>query len=283
MSETFCGKSCEECAQREMLQCPGCKEGPGRSFGGDCELAQCCREKGHETCQTCAFQGTCAKLHSRDRQIESRQWKRDFEQRHREEMARRVPVLGRWLWILFWLVIPSIIGAILENDTVKSIAPHIYIFGALLSAACSIAYGCILLKLSSEEDRYRTAGICTLIPAALDVLVIAFSGAGEAAGLLLFVTIPVAIVALVGEYYEYSAHSAVLRGVDDILSDKWINLWKWNVGFLAGMIGGIVLGLIIPILGVVALLVSGIGLIVVSIAKLVYLYQTANVFRNYTV
>lgn len=47
--------------------------------------------------------------------------------------------------------------------------------------------------------------------------------------------------------------------------------------------GGKFKWMLLPILGVVALLVSGIGLIVVSIAKLVYLYRTANVFRNYTV
>ena len=50
MAETYCGKSCEECTKKEQLDCSGCKTGPGRQFGGDCELAKCVRDKGHETC-----------------------------------------------------------------------------------------------------------------------------------------------------------------------------------------------------------------------------------------
>ena len=49
MAETYCGKSCAECTKKEQLNCSGCKAGPGRQFGGDCELAKCVRDKGHET------------------------------------------------------------------------------------------------------------------------------------------------------------------------------------------------------------------------------------------
>ena len=30
MAETYCGKSCAECSKRDILNCPGCKAGPGR-------------------------------------------------------------------------------------------------------------------------------------------------------------------------------------------------------------------------------------------------------------
>ena len=55
MAETYCGKICAECAQKETLNCSGCKAGPGRQFGGDCKLAKCCRAKGHQECATCGF------------------------------------------------------------------------------------------------------------------------------------------------------------------------------------------------------------------------------------
>lgn len=281
--ETYCGKSCEECVQREGLRCPGCKEGPGRSFGGDCELARCCREKGHQTCGTCAFQGTCAKLRSRDRQVEYRRWNQEAEQRQREELAKRVPFLRKWLWILFWLIVPSTIAAILSNENVAPVAPKVYFVGGILNAACTIAYGVILIKLSWEEERYRSAGICTLIPALINALLLVLSGGEELTGFWLIIVIPAAIVGLVGEYYEFSAHSAVLVGVDDILSDKWTMLWKWYVGFMAGIIGCVVLFLILPVLGFIAFVVSGIGLVVVSILKLVYLYRTAAAFRTIVV
>lgn len=281
--ETYCGKSCEECPQREALNCPGCKEGPGRSFGGDCELARCCREKGHETCGTCAFQGTCPKLHNRDRQVEYRRWNQEAQRRQQEELARRVPFLRKWLWILFWLIVPSLIASVLSNENLASVAPHVYYVGSILNAACTIAYGAILLKLSWEEERYKTAGFCTLIPALINALLLVFSRGGELTGFWLVILIPAAIVALVGEYYEFTAHSAVLVGFDDILSDKWTMLWKWYVGFMVGLIASMVVLLVLPLLGLIAFAVSGIGLFVVGIVKLVYLYRTACVFRYFQI
>lgn len=36
MEGTYCGKLCEECQYKEMLQCPGCKEGPGKAWNLNC-------------------------------------------------------------------------------------------------------------------------------------------------------------------------------------------------------------------------------------------------------
>ena len=38
MTETFCGKDCDLCQEKLSEACRGCKEGPGRRFGGDCPL-----------------------------------------------------------------------------------------------------------------------------------------------------------------------------------------------------------------------------------------------------
>ena len=53
--ETVCGKSCEACAWKEPLNCSGCREDMGRPFSGPCDIAACCREKGHQRCETCAY------------------------------------------------------------------------------------------------------------------------------------------------------------------------------------------------------------------------------------
>ena len=65
MAETYCGKTCADCSQKETLSCPGCKAGPGKQYGGDCKLAKCCIEKGHQECSTCGFNGHCGTLHGR--------------------------------------------------------------------------------------------------------------------------------------------------------------------------------------------------------------------------
>ena len=283
MAETYCGKTCAECSKREELNCQGCKTGPGRQFGGDCELAKCVRDKGHETCETCGFKGNCGTLRSRESMPDYRIRKIESEKMRKAAIAKRAPVLGKWLWIIFWLVIPSSIGSIMAHETTAKILPGLFIPGQIINAICSLIYGAILLKLGSKEDRYRTAGICALIAGASSALAAIINGGSDGATWILIFTIPAAIVAIVGEYNEYMAHSAVLSGVDNELSEKWEVLWKWYIGLFLGMFGCIIVMLILPILGAIAILGCAIGTVVVSILKLVYLYRTAKIFREYPV
>ena len=283
MAETYCGKSCEECTKKEQLNCSGCKTGPGRQFGGDCELAKCVRDKGHETCDTCGFKGNCGTLRSRESMPDYRIKKIEAEAMRKAAIAERAPVLGKWLWIIFWLVIPSSIGSIMSHETTAKILPGLFMPGQIINAICSLIYGAILLKLGSEEDRYRTAGICALIAGVSSALAAMINGGSDGATWILIFTIPAAIVAIVGEYNEYMAHSAVLSGVDNELSEKWEVLWKWYIGLFLGMFGCIIVMLILPILGAIAILGCAIGTVVVSILKLVYLYRTAKIFREYPV
>ena len=283
MAETYCGKNCAECSKREKLNWQGCMAGPGRQFGGDCELAKCVRDKGHETCETCGFKGNCGTLRSRESMPDYRIRKIESEKMRRAAIAKRAPVLGKWLWIIFWLVIPSSIGSIMSHETTAKILHGLLMPGQIINAICSLTYGAILLKLGSEEDRYRTAGICSLIAGVSSALAAMINGGSDGATWILIFTIPAAIVAIVGEYNEYMAHSAVLSGADNELSEKWEVLWKWYIGLFLGMFGCIIVMLILPILGAIAILGCAIGTVVVSILKLVYLYRTAKIFREYPV
>lgn len=193
------------------------------------------------------------------------------------KMAHKSSVAGKWLWLLFWLFVPSAVANVLSMDSMATAAPAVYMIGQILSAVCGIAYGIILLQVVSLNDRYRTAGWCTIVGAVF----YAFASIWSGATWTLVITIPAAIVGLVGEYNEFTGHAEILIGVDQELSEKWIKLWKWDVGLLIAMICCIVLVFISAVLGAVLLLVSTLGLAVVSIAKLVYLYRMAKVFREY--
>ena len=46
------------------------------------------------------------------------------------------------------------------------------------------------------------------------------------------------------------------------------------------MIGGTVLAVMIPLIGLIVVLASTVGTLVISIVKIVYIYKTAGVFRN---
>lgn len=281
MADTYCGKICSACTQRERLNCRGCKVGPGRQYGGDCELAKCCREKGHEVCDTCGFKENCGTLRSRDHQPDNRKRKIEAELQQKQAAAKRAPFLGKWLWVLFWLVIPATIASLMGNHVVSESAPSVGFAGQILSAVCALVYGVILMKMSAEEDRYRTAGICALVCAGVNLLVIIVTKGAEGVTWTLILTIPAGIVGFVGEYNEYMAHAAVLMGMDDDLSSRWETLWKWYIGLCLGVIGCMIVMLIAPLLGAIAVFGAIIGVAVVSILKLVYLYRTAKVFREY--
>lgn len=280
MAETYCGKSCGECEQREKQNCRGCKNGPGMQIGGDCELARCCRMKGHETCATCGFSGTCGMLRGREGIPEDRQRRTEREAARKAAVAGRAPVLGKWLWVLFWLFIPATVGAFLSNENVVSLLPGLYYPGMLLSGGCSLVYAGILLAVSPVEERYRGAGICMLISSAANLLTAVISGGTEMVGML-FLTIPAGIVAIVGECKEYTAHSYALLDADSVLGEKWSDLRKWYIGAFCCILGGVVLTFVVPVLGLIVTLAASITLVVVSITKLVYLYRTADVFRRY--
>ncbi len=281
MAETFCGKSCGTCTDRVNLNCPGCKFGPGRQFSGDCELAQCCTSKGHESCQTCAYSGTCGKLLGKDHIPESRIRKIQEEQKQKKILSEQAPVLGKWLWVLFWLFIPSNFASIMTNDTVVKWAPSLLFPGQILSAVSTILYGFILIRLRSENRHYLTSGICILVTSAVTASLAFIAPGPQAPEWTLLFTIPCLVVSLVGEYNEYMAHSAVLSGVDHVMSEKWNTLWAWFVAGNVGMCVSIVLILILPVFALLVAIAALICGLVVGILKLVYLYRTAKLFREY--
>ena len=281
MAETYCGKTCAECAMKEQLNCQGCKAGPGRRYGGDCELAKCVMEKGHETCATCSFMGTCSKQRACAGMPEERLRRREAEAARKEEVAQQAPILGKWLWIIFWLIIPNSIASVMTNQTMIQYFPELHFPGRILTAICSAVYGFSLLKLASVELSYKKAGIFVLITSAVSVLVALITGTAETPTWTLLLTIPAAIVALIGEYYVYHANAAVLEGIENELSEKWCKLWQWNIGLYLGLFGCVVIMLILPLLGALALLAAAIGLAVIGILQLVYLYRTAKVFREF--
>ena len=52
MSKTICGIDCNDCGFKE--NCVGCAKTNGHPFGGECMIAMCCQNKGHDNCKRCA-------------------------------------------------------------------------------------------------------------------------------------------------------------------------------------------------------------------------------------
>lgn len=284
MNETFCGKNCGNCAWREEHNCNGCQNGPG-GRGGNCEIASCCREKGHETCHTCNFQLNCQLLQARDEVPQRRQYVHEAREERKQWHAQNAPILGKWLWLMFWLIIPNSIGSLMRMNSVIELLPALKIPGEILGILCSLLYAFFLWKLQEVDRRYRTAAIWLFVTvpivALTNLLDMGSDGDLGKAGLALLILIPATVIEFYACYLEYYTHSAVLEGLDDELAGKWPKLWKWWIGVFLGLFGCIVLLFIAPMLALLALLADAIGILVVAILKLVYIYRTAKLFREY--
>lgn len=295
MSETYCGKSCDECAQRESLNCPGCKAGPGRQIDGGCEVAQCCMEKGHESCAICRFRVNCGPYISRYDQMDYRRKARESAERRQAEISSQAPALGKLFWGLFWvIIIGSAVNLITSFAAVFSTSPAPYWGSLIWSVLATAAYGLILLRLSHVKARYGTAGkllflsLAVSIPGKLLFLSFALGISGSFLSneaytslwsLLFFVL--AGIISLIGDYHEFTAHTDILSGAQDALSKDWFILRKWYIGSFGALLAGIILLQLPSLLGFIISLTASIGGLIVSIVKVAYLYKTAMVFRGY--
>ena len=291
MAGTYCDKLCEECTRREDMACPGCKAGPGSSWFQGCEIAACCREKGHDTCKTCSFASSCNKLRHREDMPEIRRRSQAERAAVQAEMNRKIPFLARWLGILFWLIVPSVLADLMNTGLATAWFPALPFWGGVLGGACQLAYGLILLKLSEQEEQYRTAGICCLITSIANLILSGIFGA-HLPGWTLLITLPLAVVGLVSEYEEMRGHAEILYDLrraetgsqalfqQAMSPEKWEKLWKWYLRCMVATLGGAFLMLIFLSLGGLLTVAGAIGMVVVGIVKLVYLYRTYQVFRS---
>lgn len=279
MTETFCGKDCDLCQEKQSGACRGCKEGPGRRFGGNCSIADCCRDKYHANCDTCQEAMSCSKRQQKDQMPQIRIAEAAAKDEKEAQKREKAKVLGKWLWILFWLFIPNIIGNLMSNESVGGISHEVYVIGLLITNVVTVIYCLILLKLRETEEKYGRAAICMFIGVVLAVIALVISE--EHVALLVLMALVAAVAGLVGEYNLFYAHAAVLEDFDLELSQKWKKLWKWELICLGCAIGGILL-FFLGAIAALLIIAGGIGVFVISIVQLVYLYRMAELFREYT-
>jgi len=202
--------------------------------------------------------------------------------------AEKYLFLRKRLPLLFWLIIPQIIGFVLSNLRWLNMLPQItdsvmakYVasiafWGNISMIATSLAYGLILLILSKVEANYRKSGMLTLIR------VLSFTGF-FAPSLALIIWIVELIIAVFAMYYEYQAHSDLVFGVDKALSESWDRLWKWTIRICAALACAICLtfapSVISLLIAGLVLVVGLIGVIITGIVRIVLLYRTSRSFR----
>lgn len=275
---TYCGKECDTCTYKSELDCSGCQSGPGRMISGDCKLAYCCREKGHATCETCELKHNCGKWLDKG-SIPKQRIERIQEEKEKEVLIeRRAPFLEKWIWVLFWLIVPQVIANLMMRDAMVTLEPALGKTGQIGLILCVVARVLILFLISKENKYYAYAAILVLANAVMNLLNL-IAGIEDAYVLIMLRGVLLA-VALISEYYEYKAHAEVVMVVDGNLSEQWDKFWKWNLYSYVGFIISLFLVFMTLSLGAIMMLVSLIGMLVAAIKKLVCLYRTAQAFRR---
>ena len=59
-----------------------------------------------------------------------------------------IPLLAKWINVLFWLVIVVNVASLLTSENVTNAAASIAFAGQIISIAADVAYGVILLKIA---------------------------------------------------------------------------------------------------------------------------------------
>ena len=191
---------------------------------------------------------------------------------------KRVPYLGKWLFPLFWLFIPSAIAGVFNSSLFQSAGEGFHTAGLILSILSSVCTCMFLHCLEPADEHYGKAWKFRLIWVGCEIFALLIVNAS--AGLGLMCAIASIVLSLLAEYYEYQAHARVLSGFDNDLSASWEKLWKWYIIIVSVLIGALVLLLVLPVISSLTMLATALGTLVISVLKLVYLYRTAVLFRN---
>ena len=277
MSDTYCGKDCNECSYREKLNCDGCKSGPGRELSTECELASCCRNKRHATCNTCIDKSGCYCYLNRTK-IPAERLKRKAEKSERnKELIPKAQLLKKWTDILFFVVIFSIIFSLITEFKVfveNEIFSTISYFGGI---AFTIAYGVCLICMGKVCKNYYKSAVLII---GMQIGQAFFDFTSEATNLISVTTMLVLLIilTLLAEYFELMAHAEAVAPYNMMISGNWKKLWKWFIICYAVSMFAILMGTLI---GQIFTLVLTITMLVLDIIKIMYIRQNYNAYLDY--
>ena len=66
-----------------------------------------------------------------------------------------VKLLAKWIGALFWLIIVSNVAGLFTGDNMDDL----FGIGWVINTGANVAYSIVLLRLASEDEAYRQAGI----------------------------------------------------------------------------------------------------------------------------
>ncbi|MHA5219992.1 DUF3795 domain-containing protein [Dysosmobacter sp. Phy] len=148
-----CGRDCMGCEDRQRYGCRGCLETGGNPVWGGCRVTACCHSQGMQNCGECPSRQGCPKPEEMERLRQ--QWEQEEQKRQadwRAGLARRTPVLEKWLPVLFWL---SLVSMALNLADRLPLSQWLSLALSAVSLALGIAALVAYWKLSVLSGRLR--------------------------------------------------------------------------------------------------------------------------------
>ena len=269
MAESYCMKSCTECAREG---CPGCRAG---AFAQQCEIVRCCREKMHESCGTCSGGIYCPTRNIRNRMPEEAISIQRREAEQAERARRNAQGMCKWVSLIFWSMIASIAVSLLgfAEDLVAAMR-WVDLVGSMVTTVMVFAGYYFLQEV---DDRFGTVAWLWLMSGWITALMSAF--APEESALTTVVDLVMFVPAVILVKMKSETFRDVLTNMSLELSEKWEKQWKlYKISLLLSVCGIVIL--LIPVIGLVGFLgvLGGLGLLLfVTIREYVLLWETAQV------
>lgn len=279
---SYCGKCCEACTCREERSCPGCRMGPAAADFLSCAIGECCKRQHHIRCDSCGRKEECTLLQTKADMPALLDQRIQQKKQYNEMLRRKKKFLEKWTWILFWMIIPSVLTALLTTEQIGDKFHLLYMFAGILRIGLAAAEGIILLLMSTHSRDFKIAGYSALFLAGSNLFTFLISDVNVAAATIELLLLPREVLSIVYIYYFHRGFAGVLEDVDWELSGKWKNIWKELLIAYGVLLVSPVLGAIHFLAPLMALLVlvSSVCIIVLSILRVVYLFKTARAFRT---
>lgn len=313
MENSYCGKDCEDCLDREAVGCPGCKYGPGKEDGTLCEIARCCSNKYRNFCEGCDNSESCSRLADREGMMQK--WNENKTRVSAEASAAAVPMgsadtaysgerssgardnhdapfVRSHLIAIFWLFLLAGFGNVLSNENIFGSVSIVIGLGSLINIGASIATAILMIRLGREEATFKTAGICDLVATGLLFVaelilagaLVAMEFSGLAAGgigaiFAMLMLLAAVVLEIIAGYKFLVACGRIVERRDLGLANCWYVMSKLFFWIFGGIIILLILMFIMPVIALILMFLFILGVLAFGICEYVFLYQTANRFR----
>ena len=285
MEVSYCGKKCDECEEKANGKCHGCR-GDFSSVSDYCDIAQCCREKFVGNCYQCNQRVTCEKFKKNENSSSNSaevQEKIDETKLIEAENRRKkiVKISNAFKWLFFINigmygvdVLMGLCRAGLEmSSSLIVVVLPILIITIVALIAVEIIYIIQFKRISYANDSLKTAFVSFIVLMIIEI----FSIGAEIfnikflASILSLGTIAAGIVYMIS---FWNGCRYLTEPYDYGLSESWRNLWKWLVFPLIAVFASLLIGIVVPIMFLVAI-IAGLLLMIFPIIQLVLMWKTS--------